>query len=84
MELTFLSHYKSWRLTGLYVFCAILFTVGFIIREMGAFDYKDLIKYIVSTCLIYSAPYATTISSSPHPKVLQDSERPLTNTRPLC
>ncbi|KAK3305548.1 uncharacterized protein B0T15DRAFT_532676 [Chaetomium strumarium] len=48
--------YKSWRLTGLYVFCAILFTVGFIIREMGAFDYEDLIKYIVSICLIYAAP----------------------------
>ncbi|EAQ92160.1 hypothetical protein CHGG_00395 [Chaetomium globosum CBS 148.51] len=49
-------HYKSWRLTGLYVFCALLFTVGFIIREAGAFDYGDLIKYIVSTCLIYAAP----------------------------
>ncbi|KAK4156827.1 protein RTA1 [Chaetomidium leptoderma] len=49
-------HYKSWRLTGLYVFCAVLFTGGFIARELGAFDYKDLIKFIVSQVLIYSAP----------------------------
>ncbi|KAK4033018.1 hypothetical protein C8A01DRAFT_40542, partial [Parachaetomium inaequale] len=49
-------HYKSWRLTGLYVFCAVLFTAGFIVRAMGAFDYENLIKFIVSTCLIYSAP----------------------------
>ncbi|KAK3301532.1 uncharacterized protein B0H64DRAFT_41227 [Chaetomium fimeti] len=48
--------YKSWRLTGLYVFCALLFTVGFVIREIGAFDYDDLIKFIASTCLIYAAP----------------------------
>lgn len=50
------SHYKSWKLTGLYVFCAILFTGGFITRVLGAFDYGDLIKYIVSLCLTYAAP----------------------------
>ena len=50
------SQYKSWRLTGLYVFCAVLFTAGFIVRVLGAFDYKHLIKYIISTCLIYAAP----------------------------
>ncbi|KAK5653529.1 hypothetical protein OQA88_8788 [Cercophora sp. LCS_1] len=49
-------HYQSWRITGLYVFCAILFTAGFIVRELGAFDYTDLIKYIVSICLVYAAP----------------------------
>ncbi|SPQ25826.1 57e3c686-fe6f-4cc3-8a5a-0c55b211862c [Thermothielavioides terrestris] len=49
-------HYKSWQLTGLYVFCSVLFTAGFIVREMGAFDYENLIKYIISTCLIYAAP----------------------------
>ncbi|KAL7619981.1 hypothetical protein AAE478_010529 [Parahypoxylon ruwenzoriense] len=49
-------HYKSWRLTGLYVFCSLLFVVGFIFRELGAFDYTDLIKYIVSICLCYAAP----------------------------
>lgn len=52
----FTSRYKSWRLTGLYVFCSVLFTVGFIVREMGAFDYQNLVKFIVSTCLIYASP----------------------------
>ncbi|KAM7197170.1 hypothetical protein V8F20_006719 [Naviculisporaceae sp. PSN 640] len=49
-------HYQSWRLTGLYVFCAMLFTAGFIVREMGAFDYSHLIKFIVTICLVYAAP----------------------------
>lgn len=49
-------HYKSWRVTGLFVVCAVFFTAGFIVREMGAFDYTDLIKYIISICLIYGAP----------------------------
>lgn len=34
----------------------MLFTGGFITRELGAFDYGDLIKYIVSLCLTYAAP----------------------------
>lgn len=50
------SHYKSWRLTGLYAFCAVLFTAGFIVREMGAFDYSHLIKFIITICLVYAAP----------------------------
>ncbi|KAL2163729.1 hypothetical protein VTH06DRAFT_5787 [Thermothelomyces fergusii] len=50
------AHYRCWRMTGIYVFCSLLFTVGFIVREVGAFDYGDLIKFIVSTCLIYAAP----------------------------
>ncbi|KAK4452043.1 RTA1 domain-protein [Podospora aff. communis PSN243] len=49
-------HYASWRITGLYVVCGIFFTAGFIVREMGAFDYGDIIKYIVQICLIYAAP----------------------------
>ncbi|KAK8117826.1 RTA1 like protein-domain-containing protein [Apiospora kogelbergensis] len=48
--------YKCWRLTGLYVICSFLFVAGFIVRELGAFDYGDLIKYIVSICLVYAAP----------------------------
>lgn len=51
------SHYKCWRLTGLYVFCSLLFMAGFITRVLGAFDFEDLIKYIVSICLVYAAPY---------------------------
>ncbi|KAK0713790.1 hypothetical protein B0T26DRAFT_742296 [Lasiosphaeria miniovina] len=48
--------YKSWRLTGFYVSCAVLFSGGFIVREIGAYDYGNLVKYIVSVCLIYAAP----------------------------
>ncbi len=53
---TYGSHYKSWRLSGLYVWCAIIFTAGFIAREMGAFDYTNLVKYIVAIVLVYCAP----------------------------
>ncbi|KAK1753520.1 RTA1 like protein-domain-containing protein [Echria macrotheca] len=49
-------HYNSWKITGLYVFCSMLFVGGFIVRELGAFDYGDLIKYIVTICLVYAAP----------------------------
>ncbi|KAI3319039.1 RTA1 like protein-domain-containing protein [Xylariaceae sp. AK1471] len=48
--------YHSWRLTGLYVFCSLLFTGGFITRVLGAFDYENIIKYIVSIVLTYAAP----------------------------
>lgn len=57
--------YKCWRLTGLYVFCSFIFVAGFIVRELGAFDYKDLIKYIVSICLVYAAPYVESKIDSP-------------------
>lgn len=49
-------HYESWRLTSFYVSCAVLFTAGFIVRELGAFDYGNLVKFIVTTCLVYAAP----------------------------
>jgi hypothetical protein len=38
------------------VFCSLLFTAGFIVRELGAFDFGNLAKYIASICLIYAAP----------------------------
>lgn len=50
------SRYKSWRLCGLFVTCSLLFLGGFITRELAAFDYTNLIKYIVSICLVYAAP----------------------------
>ncbi|KAI3328616.1 RTA1 like protein-domain-containing protein [Ustulina deusta] len=49
-------HYHSWRLTGLYVFCSLLFIGGFIARVLGAFDNRNIIKYIVSIVLTYAAP----------------------------
>ncbi|PSN72316.1 RTA1 domain protein [Corynespora cassiicola Philippines] len=48
--------YKSFKVTGLHPFCCLLFTVGFALREYGAFDYDHLNVYLVSTILIYSAP----------------------------
>ena len=38
------------------VFCSLLFTGGFVVREIGAFDMDNLVIYIVSVCLIYAAP----------------------------
>ncbi|KAH9904576.1 RTA1 like protein-domain-containing protein [Xylariomycetidae sp. FL2044] len=49
-------HYKSARLTGIYVACALIFVVGFVFRELGAYDTENLVKYIVSICLCYAAP----------------------------
>ncbi|TGJ86248.1 hypothetical protein E0Z10_g2546 [Xylaria hypoxylon] len=49
-------HYHSWRLTGLYVFCSLLFIGGFIARVLGAFDGRNIVKYIVSIVLTYAAP----------------------------
>ncbi|KAK7739236.1 hypothetical protein SLS62_011281 [Diatrype stigma] len=49
-------HYKSWRLTGLYVVCGFVYAIGFAIREVGAVRYDDLVIYIVSVCLCFAAP----------------------------
>lgn len=35
----------------------MIFTAGFIAREIAAFDYGNLIKFIVSVCLVYASPY---------------------------
>ncbi|KAI0150652.1 RTA1 like protein-domain-containing protein [Xylariaceae sp. FL1272] len=49
-------HYQAWRLVSLYVLCSLLFVGGFIARALGAWDYGDIIKYIVSIVLVYAAP----------------------------
>ncbi|KAF3763061.1 hypothetical protein M406DRAFT_346983 [Cryphonectria parasitica EP155] len=49
-------HNKCWRMTGVLVFAGTLFTAGFITREIAAFDYGNLVKLIVSVCLVYAAP----------------------------
>ncbi|KAH7245871.1 hypothetical protein BKA59DRAFT_178276 [Fusarium tricinctum] len=48
--------YKCWRLTPLFPFCAILFTVGFVLRVYGAFHYNNLNIFIASICINYAAP----------------------------
>lgn len=50
------SRYKSWRVTGVLVTATTLFTAGFITREIAGFDYGNLVKLIVSSCLVYGAP----------------------------
>ncbi|KAF2134985.1 hypothetical protein P153DRAFT_362688 [Dothidotthia symphoricarpi CBS 119687] len=48
--------YKAFKVTGLYPFCALLFTVGFAIRSYDAFDYENINTYLASTIFIYAAP----------------------------
>jgi hypothetical protein len=49
--------YKSFKVTALHPLSCLLFTVGFALREYGAFNYRHLNVYIASTSLIYMAPY---------------------------
>jgi len=50
------SKYKSFKLTGLLLFCCLVFTVGFSLREYGAFNYDNVNIYLASTLLIYTSP----------------------------
>jgi len=50
------SHYKSWRWTFLFPWAAIVFTAGYIMRELGAYHYDNLQFFISSVCLVYAAP----------------------------
>lgn len=34
----------------------VLFTTGFVAREMAAFNYSNLVKLMVSQCLVDGAP----------------------------
>ncbi|KAH7015080.1 RTA1 like protein-domain-containing protein [Ilyonectria destructans] len=49
-------NYKCWKLTPLFSFCCLLFTVGFALREYGAFHYDNLDVFIASICITYAAP----------------------------
>ncbi|TPX09583.1 uncharacterized protein E0L32_009184 [Thyridium curvatum] len=49
-------HYKSWKLTGLYVFTSTIFAAGFIMREIGAFNYESIEIYIASIVLVFVSP----------------------------
>ncbi|KAF9766314.1 hypothetical protein IL306_001305, partial [Fusarium sp. DS 682] len=48
--------YKCWKLTPLFSFCSLLFTVGFALRVYGAFHYENLDIFIASVCITYAAP----------------------------
>lgn len=49
-------HYKCWKVTGLFPWAALLFVVGYILREVGAFHYSIINIYIASQVFIYCAP----------------------------
>ncbi len=49
-------HYRSWRLMWIYVFCNVVFTAGFILREVGAYHYDNVPIYISTVVLVYAAP----------------------------
>lgn len=49
-------HYKSWKFTGLFPWAALVFTAGYIMREVGAFHYRNVDVFISSVCLVYAAP----------------------------
>ena len=53
---SFRSRYKCFKLTWLFLVCCLLFTIGFAMREVGAFNYQSLGIYIGSTFCIYLSP----------------------------
>ncbi|KAF2867532.1 hypothetical protein BDV95DRAFT_598183 [Massariosphaeria phaeospora] len=50
------KQYKSFKVTGLHPLCCLMFTVGFALREWGAFDFDRLYVYMFSQILIMCAP----------------------------
>ncbi|RAL64608.1 hypothetical protein DID88_001641 [Monilinia fructigena] len=48
--------YKCWKVTGLLPWSALIYVAGFILREIGAFNYSNLDIYIASIVLLYAAP----------------------------
>lgn len=50
------SRYKSWRITLLIPWGALLMVAGFIMREIGAFDIENLGILIASIVLLLSGP----------------------------
>lgn len=57
IQLTLYSRYKSWKVTGILPWSALLFTAGFITRTVGAFgQWGNLNLYIASTVLLLAGP----------------------------
>lgn len=62
------SRYKAFRLIGLQPLCAVLFTLGYALREVGTYNYswqtnvegeinvKNLIVYILGQVFVFVAP----------------------------
>ncbi|PQE20616.1 RTA1 domain protein [Rutstroemia sp. NJR-2017a BBW] len=48
--------YKCWKVTGFLPWSACIYLSGFILREIGAFNYDNLPIYIASLVMLYAAP----------------------------
>jgi hypothetical protein len=48
--------YRSFRTTALMPWAALLLTAGFILREIGAFNYSNVDLFIAENVLIMSGP----------------------------
>lgn len=62
-HLLHVSHYKAFKLIGLVPLCAVLFALGYAIRQYGAYNYlytgrdgSALGAYIASQVAIYVCP----------------------------
>lgn len=58
-----ISRYKAWKLVGLHPVCAVLFTVGYALREYGSYNYLydvttnlPLIIFVLSQVFIFVCP----------------------------
>lgn len=49
-------HYRCWKVTGILPWSALLFVVGYVFREIGAFNFDNIEVFIVSLVFIYAAP----------------------------
>ncbi|KAK4122879.1 hypothetical protein N657DRAFT_483262 [Parathielavia appendiculata] len=49
-------HYRCFWVTAYLPFCNALFTAGFALREVGAFNYGNVNVYLASTLMVYMAP----------------------------
>jgi len=60
---SFVSHYKAFKLVGLIPLCAVLFALGYALRQYGAHDYlytsrngAALGPFVASQVAIYVCP----------------------------
>jgi len=50
------SRYKCWKVSGIFPWAALLFVVGYVLREYGAFHFGEINIFIASLVFIYCAP----------------------------
>ncbi|KAL9101530.1 MAG: hypothetical protein Q9163_003226 [Psora crenata] len=50
------SKYKCWKITGAFPWGGIIFTAGFIVREVSVYNTRDLALFITTQVLVIAAP----------------------------